>query len=118
MNRAELDRAIDELHEHKDGWVGLPVREKMGLLVRLRDKLSEAADRWVAASVEAKQIDPDSPWVGEEWVSGPWAMATSVNALLKSLESLAPRKMVRATVCLATLGVTSWGSMWRHHRTL
>jgi aldehyde dehydrogenase (NAD(P)+) len=89
MDRAELDRAIDELHQHKDGWAGLPVREKMGLLVQLRERLAEAADRWVEVSVEAKQIDPDSPWVGEEWVSGPWALATSVNALLKSLGALA-----------------------------
>jgi aldehyde dehydrogenase (NAD(P)+) len=95
MNRAELDRAIDSLHEHKDGWVGLPVREKMDLLVRMQHNLAEAANRWVSASVEAKQIDPDSPWVGEEWVSGPWAMATAINGLLKSLEALAEGRKPR-----------------------
>ena len=89
METAELDRAIEELQQRKDDWVSLPVREKMALLMQLRQRLARAADRWVEVSVEAKQIDPDSPWVGEEWVSGPWALATAVNALLKSLESLA-----------------------------
>jgi aldehyde dehydrogenase (NAD(P)+) len=89
MDTEKLDTAINDLQENKDRWVHLPIEKKINLLVQLRGKLAEAAKRWVDLSVEAKGVDPDSPWVGEEWIHGPWALAWNMNALIESLEALA-----------------------------
>ena len=69
--RASLDDALGTLGANKDRWACLPVADKAALLDQSRSKLRQVAQPWVDASVRAKQLDPPSPWVGEEWVSGP-----------------------------------------------
>jgi aldehyde dehydrogenase (NAD(P)+) len=88
-NTARLDAALAVLRERKDDWATLPVREKVALLLAMRSNLKRAASRWVDLSVGAKQLDPASPWVGEEWVSGPWALASGINGYLRTLDHLA-----------------------------
>jgi aldehyde dehydrogenase (NAD(P)+) len=84
-----LDDAIRTLRDHRDEWATLPVRRKMDLLTQARAALGIHAQSWVNASVEGKQLDAQSPWVGEEWVTGPWALAAGMNGYLESLRSLA-----------------------------
>ncbi|MEM9776524.1 MAG: aldehyde dehydrogenase family protein, partial [Chloroflexota bacterium] len=102
MATADIDRALDTqhldsliavLHDKKDEWATLPIPEKMKLLLHSRSNLKEYAQEWVDASVKGKRIPPDSPWVGEEWTSGPWAIAAGINAYLETLESLAHGKV-------------------------
>ncbi len=40
-----------------------------------------------------KLIDPASPWVGEEWVTGPWALAAGINGYLETLEAVAAGRL-------------------------
>ncbi|NUS95399.1 MAG: aldehyde dehydrogenase family protein [Nocardia sp.] len=46
------------------------------------------AQDWVDAAVRVKGLDPASPLVGEEWLSGPYVFATSLTAVSRTLESL------------------------------
>jgi len=84
-----LDRELRELRGHAEEWARLPVAAKLQLLWETRVNLGEQAERWVAASVAGKGIDPESPWVGEEWASGPWALASGIDGYLETLEALA-----------------------------
>ena len=88
MDSSHLDQAIHALKSHRDQWAGLSIPEKVNLLVAVRRNLGRNASRWVDAAVASKQIDRSSPWVGEEWVTGPWALAEGINGLLVTLRAL------------------------------
>ncbi|MDI6632537.1 MAG: aldehyde dehydrogenase family protein [Bacillota bacterium] len=88
MDTISLDQSIQALQKHKHEWATLPVRRKMDLLLQMRKRLDELSNAWVEASVRGKQIDPESPWVGEEWGSGPWTLAESINGYLETLRTL------------------------------
>ncbi len=87
--RTRLDRVLGELREHAEEWARLPVAAKLQMVWESRACLGREAERWVDASVAGKRIDPASPWVGEEWASGPWALAAGLTGYLETLESLA-----------------------------
>ncbi len=91
----ELDRIIGGLSEHAGTWARLPVADRIEMLRVTRTNLGRYARRWVEASVAGKKIDPASPWVGEEWVTGPWAFAGGVNGYLETLEALADGRRPR-----------------------
>ena len=88
MDTAELDDSIETLQKRKTDWAQLALADKVGLLRQARKRLGARADDWVAASVRAKEIDPQSPWAGEEWVCGPWALAAGINGYLETLGAL------------------------------
>jgi aldehyde dehydrogenase (NAD(P)+) len=88
-----MERSIQELQSQKNKWARLPIPRKIDLLYGARKRLGAASQRWVDLSVAAKGIDPDSPWVGEEWVSGPWALAAGINGYLETLETLAKGRL-------------------------
>lgn len=88
MNPSEIDNTVATLARHKDEWATLPIRRKTAHLKELRIKADEIAERWVNAAVEAKRIPRDSPLVGEEWISGPWALLRGLNVLIGTLEKL------------------------------
>lgn len=93
MERPSLDRAVDALQQQKAVWANLPLVQKIGLLEATRDRLGARSADWVAASAQAKGIDPASPWVGEEWLSGPWAVVTTINGYLGTLQALAEGRL-------------------------
>ena len=89
VDRTGLDRAISDLRAHADDWARLGVDRKVAMLLTARRNLGRCGERWVDASVAAKRIDPRSPWVGEEWVTGPWALAATISGLIDTLSALA-----------------------------
>ena len=92
---SSLDQAVAELQAHKDEWARLAIHQKIVLLIAARTNLRRVAQRWVDAAVQAKRIDPASPWVGEEWVSGPWALAAGIDGYVTTLHELAHDRPVR-----------------------
>lgn len=88
MNESAINAAITSLVEHKDAWACLPIREKLWHLESIRTKTGHVAESWVESAVKAKRIPSDSPLVGEEWISGPWAVLRAVNQLSRSLAAL------------------------------
>ena len=94
---AEIDSLIDSVDKKKKEWARLPISEKIKLLLEIRTNIGIHAQEWVDLSVKGKQIDPDSPIVGEEWSTGPWAVAQSINnyiVTLKAIDSGTQNKLV------------------------
>lgn len=89
----QIDQAIATLGTKKDEWATLPVSRKVEMLSATRACLKQQAQAWVDAAVQGKRIDPQSPWVGEEWVSGPWAVAAGINSYMETLAELAQGKI-------------------------
>jgi aldehyde dehydrogenase (NAD(P)+) len=92
VDTSKLDTKIEVLRDHADEWAQLPVARKIDMLRTSRTNLGRCSKRWVDASVVGKQIDPDSPWVGEEWVSGPWALAGGIGGYIETLGAVAAGK--------------------------
>src|SRR5262245_32775464 len=69
-DHATMDAAVQALQAHKDAWVSVTPAERSQLMTELMRGFSTIADRWVAASMEAKKLAPDSPLAGEEWGAG------------------------------------------------
>lgn len=92
-----LDDEIARLGSRRAAWAQLPLPDKIARLSRLRERVDAAAEGWVRAAAHAKGLAPDSPLVGEEWISGPWAMLYTINALeatLKAVERGRLRRLV------------------------
>jgi len=79
----------------------LPIATKIYLLEDIRRRVGGVAAAWVEASRVAKRLAPDSRLLGEEWTSGPYAVANAVVAyadtlrLIESGGSVLPAGSVR-----------------------
>ena len=61
---------------------------RIALLSDLIATVAEQAPEWVEVASEIKQLPPDSPLSGEEWLSGPYPVLATAAALRESLEAL------------------------------
>ncbi|HTP50905.1 MAG TPA: aldehyde dehydrogenase family protein [Anaeromyxobacteraceae bacterium] len=89
MDTTRIDEALATLAARKEGWARLPLTAKLELLAALRPRTAAAAERWVGAAVKAKGIPLGSPWEGEEWTSGPYALLWGLGALERTLWRIA-----------------------------
>ena len=81
-----MDAGILALSTQKQRWAEMPVPEKIQLFESLIPKVVEHAETWVNSSVAAKRIPMDSPLVGEEWLSGPWATLYGIQRAIRTLK--------------------------------
>ncbi|MBX0326563.1 aldehyde dehydrogenase family protein [Oscillochloris sp. ZM17-4] len=88
LDTTALDRDLRALQQQKQIWELLPVGQKIDLLLQTRHLMGVHAEEWVRRSAEAKGLAPNSPWVGEEWVTGPWAIAEVINGYIETLHAL------------------------------
>ncbi|EFO80234.1 aldehyde dehydrogenase [Oscillochloris trichoides DG-6] len=88
-----LDRALRTLQQQKQIWEVLAVDKKIEMLLETRYLLGHYAAEWVRRSIEAKGLDPSSPWIGEEWVTGPWAIAEVINGYIETLKAIAEGRL-------------------------
>ncbi|MEL6341745.1 MAG: aldehyde dehydrogenase family protein [Myxococcota bacterium] len=84
----DLDRVVSELAEQKTTWMQSTLDERIQLLESLRVNTARLAEGWVDLAIKAKQLPEDSPLVGEEWTSGPWALLEGIQHLKGTLETL------------------------------
>ncbi|MBO0782356.1 MAG: aldehyde dehydrogenase family protein, partial [Ktedonobacteraceae bacterium] len=78
-----IDSAIQTLQQHKNEWVKISVSQRITLLEQLLKKFMAITSRWVAASLQAKGINPALE--GEEWMAGTWPVVRNVRLLRQSL---------------------------------
>ena len=88
-NTTALDRAIGELRDGERTWAHTPLAIRRDLLCELVDAAWREADSWVQTAARIKGLDPASPLVGEEWLSGPYALLSSASALAETMGALA-----------------------------
>lgn len=86
---ARLDAAIAEARDGSERWGALSAFDRAALLDEVHEATAAAADDWVSAACAAKRIDAESPLVGEEWMSGPYAVLSATTVLAGSLRALA-----------------------------
>lgn len=92
-----LDTAIAELAEGARHWAAMPVSARADLLGRLHHSVAAQAEKWVAVAVHAKSLDPESAAVGEEWMTGPYSVLSSILALRQSVTAVAHGRSPVAT---------------------
>ncbi|MCF6169656.1 MAG: aldehyde dehydrogenase family protein [Bacteroidales bacterium] len=85
---AEIDKAINSLDAQKKKWAVLSVPEKIKMLLGVRKNIGVYAGEWVDLSVKAKQLNPKSALTGEEWSTGPWAFASTINNYIHTLHAI------------------------------
>ncbi|MFD6388521.1 aldehyde dehydrogenase family protein [Nocardia sp. NPDC060259] len=83
-----LDSAVVRLQHGEQTWAALSLRDRLDLLTALSEATRAHAQEWVDVACRIKKLPADSPLVGEEWISGPYAMLSSIGALSASLTAI------------------------------
>lgn len=84
-----IDIALADLHRGEKIWAQTSLDQRRGLLEKMHQLLGRHSQAWVDAASGLKGLPSNSPLVGEEWISGPWAMLTGLDTLANSLAALA-----------------------------
>jgi acyl-CoA reductase-like NAD-dependent aldehyde dehydrogenase len=84
----QADEIVGRLTQGEKAWATTPLAQRRALLTRVGQLTGLNASEWIQAASRIKQLAPESPLIGEEWMSGPWAVASYVNALDRTLERL------------------------------
>ncbi|MFI9329810.1 aldehyde dehydrogenase family protein [Kitasatospora sp. NPDC052868] len=88
VDRAGLDALLAELAEGERRWAATSLAERAALLDRVHAAVAAEAEDWVRTASRIKQLPADSPYTGEEWMSGPYALLTSLDALARTLRAV------------------------------
>lgn len=88
LSQQQLDELLDQLSQQRQTWAELPVEARIELLWAIRGNLTRCAAEWVDLSARNKFLKANSPLIGEEWTSGPWALLAGIDALLHTLTRL------------------------------
>lgn len=83
-----LDRAIAELRAAKDDWARTGIAERLAILQQVKENLMQVAEGWAETAARRKLIPEGSPLVGEEWLSGPYAVMSACNGLMQTLSEM------------------------------
>ena len=85
MDVSRIDRSLEVLAANRLRWARLPVSTKVYLLEDVRRRVGGVAAAWVEAARSAKRVPPDSRLLGEDWTSGPYAVASAAAAYAETL---------------------------------
>ena len=123
-DQAELDLAIAELAVGAERWAATTRAVRADLLARTAASVAAEAERWVLAAARAKGLDPASSLIGEEWLTGPYGVLTSLTALQRTLRvldagrsPLSGRRLGRAPggrVTIPVLPHNAWDGLLLH----
>lgn len=87
--RGDLDEALGALRAGSRAWVLLSLSQRRTLLRRLRAATAAVAVEWADVAATSKGLAPGHPLRGEEWLSGPYAVLTAMDAYADTLAALA-----------------------------
>ncbi|TYL50002.1 aldehyde dehydrogenase family protein [Nocardioides sp. BGMRC 2183] len=82
---AGADRIAAAARAGEQAWAGVDLAGRRRLLEEFVGLVDEHAEEWVRVAAEIKGLSPDSPAVGEEWISGPWATISYAGHLAHTL---------------------------------
>ncbi len=112
-----IDKNIAELTVSKDLWASTDTAARIKILSEIKDNLMLVAEGWAMAAARHKQLQPASPLVGEEWMSGPYSVMAACNALMETLgkmdgksflTDIALRQLPNGQTCAKVLPMTIW----------
>ena len=81
----QADEITERLARGEQVWAETSLAQRRELLGRLKQLTAVNASEWVQAAARIKQLPADSPLIGEEWISGPWAVLGPASALARTL---------------------------------
>ncbi len=84
----QADEITGRLARGEQAWAETSLAQRRELLGRLKQLTAVNASEWVQAAARIKQLPAASPLIGEEWISGPWAVLGYASALARTLERL------------------------------
>ncbi|TSD97255.1 aldehyde dehydrogenase [Skermania sp. ID1734] len=87
-SNAVVDAALADLAGGEARWAATPLRRRRELLDEVHALTAKHAHEWVEAAIAIKGLDPSSPLVGEEWMSGPYPVLTNTASLAESLRAI------------------------------
>ncbi len=85
---ADVDAVVDRLTAGEMIWAATDLPRRIQLLDEVQAAVAASAADWVEVARTIKQLPADSALVGEEWISGPWALLEYVPALAETLSRL------------------------------
>lgn len=85
----DIDLIVERLTLGQQAWAQASLAERREVLLAVASEVSTHAEEWVRVATAIKQLDPSSPLVGEEWISGPYATISAIQALAETLRHLA-----------------------------
>jgi hypothetical protein len=83
-----LDADLELLNRHKQLWAETSIETRLAILVRIRDDVAKVAQNWAETAARKKGLAVNSPRVGEEWFTGPYALITYCSALIDTLSKV------------------------------
>ncbi|MFD9903031.1 aldehyde dehydrogenase family protein [Streptomyces sp. NPDC059063] len=83
-----IDQAVDDLVRGEAAWAACDRAKRREFLKRMHAATAGHAEEWVRAAAAYKRLPEDSPLVGEEWITGPYPVLTSLGTLTASVEAL------------------------------
>ena len=84
---ADVDAAVERLHEKKTAWLVVSVADRIKLLERCIESTVAVADRWAEIGARIKGIEPDAVLAGEEWVAGIMPTVRNARLLVEALRA-------------------------------
>lgn len=86
--RNRLDTWIAELTAGAARWAATGLDERAALLVAVHSSMAANAQRWALIGGALKRLPVDSPLLGEEWMSGPYAALSGAGTLAQTVAAL------------------------------
>ena len=86
--------ALEALAAGADPWANTSAAQRIALLEQIKDALLGVAEDWAITAARHKQIPEGSPLVGEEWLSGPYAVMTACNGFIETLSRIEGKRFL------------------------
>ncbi|MCR9136605.1 MAG: aldehyde dehydrogenase family protein [Alphaproteobacteria bacterium] len=83
-----LDRVVEGLVANRDRWARTTTDERIAMIASVQNAVMDVAEDWALEAARQKQIPADSPLVGEEWLSGPYALISACMLLTETLSGI------------------------------
>jgi acyl-CoA reductase-like NAD-dependent aldehyde dehydrogenase len=90
--RQPLDDAIAELAAGESSWATTSLAERAAILAEVHASVGNTIRQWATTAADIKGLDPKSPLVGEEWISGPYPVLTAAATLGIAMTALSSGK--------------------------
>src|SRR5690348_3417953 len=88
MVNSQADEITERLARGEEVWAETSLAQRRKLLDRFKQLTGINAAEWVQVAARIKKLPAESPLLGEEWISGPWAVLGYASALARTLERL------------------------------
>lgn len=88
VNGKNLNNFLVALDDMKHIWANTPTENHIKTLEKIKENLMVISKNWVELAAKNKGIPEKTSLVGEEWMSGPYALMSACNAFIKTFSEI------------------------------